>query len=1480
MTELSNLNNDLKRTEENARKASSSIELLRKELAELLSQYARGTAKGTGAGAGIPSIVQKLESGEQVAQRPRIGGGQYLSPAFRKDPRIQSLTQTLQNPLTSILAPMVDANAASIDAEVKKLSETAKTTTKKLEDAEKKLIEKEAARLRKIGEATLAAYERSINRSGAKQTTALEKEIAKARAIGEEEMLAYEQGKGMGKGIPRPIDVYSQDTAKKSLEESNAQLKQIEREATQKIKTSAKDLTKGFNQWAKERADYIDSIFAELEETAKADKYQQSLSRPATTTETQTLKERYPKAFELAESKGFTGSQQGFQVKAFEEASNGITRLKFAYRDLEGAVRTLDVTQNKFGQTLVDTQRRFRTLGDAIVRDTVEVFKWSIAVAVVYAPMQKLNELIKVAIQNQSELANIAVVLGQSQDKLNAIFEDAATVAAKTGESINGVLESYTLAYRATGRYVNENQRAAAASKLLSDSLILAKLSGMDHAAAIDTLVGALNQLNMPLTKGDELLNKWVAVTKVANVDLKTLAESFAITSASAESAGLSVDQLNGIIATLAEATTLSATEAGNAVRAIISGLSTDGARKELGKLGISVEDANGQLRNFMDVLTQIASLREAGVISQDEFKQLSAALGGQGARRGAQVEAVIVGLGKAQKFAEVSANATTEAYDALGIKIETVDTKITKLGNAFQVLAQSLGEKGGILDIFSQVLEIANSLVLAVSKITDSLGKVTPLLIGLGAVAGLTRGKKYPETQTPLVQGALKYDVIPWLAANSSLLTRGSMFGQVGGGVTQLEVTRQMQNALPTITAIFTKGIVPAMVVGSDILKKDIPGAGSALAGAAVGALLTAGNPVGIAIGTVAGQAFADSTFNRKVEFENFFASVIPGAGQPGAKPSKTEQEIITEDIFKAIGGGSLSRGKFQASSDAWFSNAVLGVSGFFGSTQGGTVTPETQAIANLQKLAEINDKRLTGVSKEEVQVLMDRLLKARMNEAPQGDVVKGITTPFSSEVAAMAEKNSKIISDLTKKYTDEQRDLLNKQQINNREFQSNIENAQSFGIRLTQVYAAMPPVFKSASEAYTFLMDTLGKASEGQNEYINQLVTRIADITNKIEDMRGKGIGGKEMADLVTEGLTTQRQLDQYITGVNKQQYLQTVKLPAIVSGEGLDKQESSLIEQLAKQKQSQYYNEIKAMFPKLTDQDIQDMIDTIEPWFLYLEDQYSKITGIDKQFWEEAKSTLEKAGTINTKSTPPGIQVYKDLTASQLNDALSQVPGLLAKIKAVIPDYQSEQTTFAAIVKDGITGPITTDLQLLSIILQEIADNTKKTVDGIYNLPANASFYVPFQGYAFGFQNKPTTPTTPGTSTTPPPTTPTTSTPGNVEPPLGTSPTTGRRYGGIGYFRGGGWGGYGDNSSKTPTATTSPTSQTSSLSRELATAIQNVNLSTKLTLNMTSTTQILVDGRLLASMIKQYLYEDLIRYEGTGGGGGGAGRVVAVV
>jgi len=436
--------------------------------------------------------------------------------------------------------------------------------------------------------------------------------------------------------------------------------------------------------------------------------------------------------------------EYGFSLKDLSsvqrEASTGMSRLQFrretqitppGMRDNVSAFESLNLAVTRSGDILEDNQRRFRSFFDGVTHDIVKAAEWAVAIAVVYAPLRKLDELIQEMVRNQILLAEIQIVTGQSADEVYKSFDRVAKVATATGESVEGTLESFKLAYIAAGNTRDEFLRAAVASDLLNDSLVLSKLSTLSEAEAMDILSAALKQLGRDLTEGDLLLDKWVAVSRQANVSIDTLATSFAIVSSASENVGLDIDQLNGIIASAAEVSNMSARETGNMIRAFISGYQTDTAAKELNKYGIAARDASGNLRGFMEVFTEIRALSDAGLISETQMARLSELLGG-GARRGAQLASFIRNLGRIDQITEVSKFAETgQALKALDIRMQTVDAVSNEMRVSFSRLAQSLGVEGGFLDVIISLTKAMTAFTNALTGIVKTLGTSTPIFAG-----------------------------------------------------------------------------------------------------------------------------------------------------------------------------------------------------------------------------------------------------------------------------------------------------------------------------------------------------------------------------------------------------------------------------------------------------------------------------------------------------------------------------------------------------------------------------------------------------------------------------------------------------------------------------------------------------------------------------------------------------------------------------
>ncbi|KKN38962.1 hypothetical protein LCGC14_0748060, partial [marine sediment metagenome] len=628
-----------------------------------------------------------------------------------------------------------------------------------------------------------------------------------------------------------------------------------------------------------------------------------------------------------------------------EDSARGITRWTAEVNKQGQVVRRATIITNRYGKEIRTTSRQLRSFGAGIARDIVEVTKWSIAIAIVYAPLKKLTDLMQEATQIEAKLADVQVALVNSTTSLEQVWQQSATVARELGVSVEGVVDGYVLATRATANILNPSERAASTVAVLRDSMLLAKLAGIDQAVAMDTLVGALRQLQQPLTQGGELLDKWVAVSKAANVSIGTLAESFAITATAAGNVGITIDKLNGIIAAVAEVTTLSATESGNAVRAFISGFQKDRSERELTRFGVSVRAVNGELRSFTEIIEDIVARREVGLISDRELAKLSEIIGG-GARRGPQVNAILENYGRVNELAAVSADANGDAAAALSIKMDTLQSAATNLNNAFTELARALGADAGFLDGAKDTAKVLTGVVDALTSVVQILGKATPAIIAFSvAFVALRHSARLQDLLGQnLAQFAGRIPIAGSFLQNQAINRGGAaglqpigsrlsgFFGKAGGGVGGAAI-----------------GLGAAALSGQPLggSPRDLRRTGSTIGAGILGTVMAGGNPIGGIIGSAIVQATYSNFIDKETDlvgvFTRIFTDAFSNAGDD-AGGGDSEIDRIAErekELFELLGTVDVF-GLFQVED---LGRLKAGIQAALGEHD---LTPDEEAISN----------------------------------------------------------------------------------------------------------------------------------------------------------------------------------------------------------------------------------------------------------------------------------------------------------------------------------------------------------------------------------------------------------------------------------------------------------------------------------------------------------------------------------------------------
>jgi TP901 family phage tail tape measure protein len=1043
-------------------------------------------------------------------------------------------------------------------------------------------------------------------------------------------------------------------------------------------------------------------------------------------------------------------------TKVTTEWSNGIQKVVTQYKNADGAIYQLNQTLNRHGDVLNDTQRRFRTFGDAIVRDIVEVTKWSIAVGVVYGPMRKLNELVQISIDNQSKLADIIIASGKAQEDANQVFTDAADIADKTGESLNGVIEGYALAYRATGNIKDETERTVMANKLLTDSLVLAKLAGLNQAEALDTLTASLRQTGQGLDQGGNLLDKWVKTTKSANVDLSTLAHGFAIVGDAAESAGITTDQLNGILATVAETGVGSATEVANATRALISGFQSDQAQKVLSQYGISVKTATGEMRPFLEIMQELSDLKIGKVLSDSDMSKITLALGG-GTRRQAAYSAFIENFGRIGEVAKESSKAAGDAESAMAIKLDTVKTSVTQLGNAFQRLAQDLGTKGGILDVI-QVINLALAgLVKGLGSVVGALGKAGPMLAIIGAIGLYNKAKG----------GGLKLDQD--LFGNTLARVFPSMSqpsGQYRGiGNTTEEMTRGValqqrlgagiKNNWGLIGGIGMSAFSGIQTGASGDLTKGAAEFGVGAAGALVGNLILPG--VGGIVGSALGTAIADGIVAgmryKGPEITDIFRESFVTPSYEG-EVTPEQKNVNLEAARKiAIKGAYGSESKMWWGEKSIFRGPVDWMEQLPGPESNFTRNIKPEEVSKYLSTLGDKSKQLVMQKPDEYQKLIAiyvRTLIETGNNAALEEFKKLFRDPVNIDVAAKMDESSKLfveeygtrLTDIAATQTKKILEQLSKGEITSSQANTAMVNLGGLTAKAANWLPALGGRLGGTTESQ---MDLVGNVTaNGPEELQNQVTVwiqtaetmkqRLAEANDSLTKLGDNpffsGLIGKftAIADANKDWNLYLDLAASLLKEINKEieisrQGAQTVDFSKY------SYTDAQSYEAAARKKYQQQL--IAQRDVSQTDDFTQTTVDAKmnDKVMVLVKDMFGNLTpletltGVVPLLSSMDEELIKQTGIMVKEGLPFNPM---DTTTAQWNTAMGQYPAFLQKL--VGAGYKPDTEEQIVKLSDSDIFRTNVDMKIMQYLLGQIADNTKKQLEGVYNMPEGASFWFP--------------------------------------------------------------------------------------------------------------------------------------------------------
>ncbi|MCC8038312.1 MAG: phage tail tape measure protein [Bacteroidales bacterium] len=334
-----------------------------------------------------------------------------------------------------------------------------------------------------------------------------------------------------------------------------------------------------------------------------------------------------------------------------------------------------------------------------------------------------LKNLVSGAIETgmafDSSMSQVAATMGVTVDEIQELRDFAQEMGSTTAFSATEAADA--LNYMALAGY-----DANTSMEMLPNVLNLAAAGGMELAAASDMVTDTQTALGLSLEETNALVDQMAKTASSSNTSVSQLGDALLTVGGTAKELPGGINEMNAVLGVLAD-NGIKGSEAGTHLRNMILSLEapTDTAAAALNDLGVSVFDAQGDMRSLQDIMSELN-------VSMEDMTA------------GEKTEIISTIFNKTDIASVNALLATTEErWDELGTAIED------STGAAQQMADTQLDNLSGDVTILKSAwegLQIALS-DLASGTMRDIVQQVTELVGGLtGLINGTVSAAEFTE--------------------------------------------------------------------------------------------------------------------------------------------------------------------------------------------------------------------------------------------------------------------------------------------------------------------------------------------------------------------------------------------------------------------------------------------------------------------------------------------------------------------------------------------------------------------------------------------------------------------------------------------------------------------------------------------------------------------------------------------------------------
>ena len=368
--------------------------------------------------------------------------------------------------------------------------------------------------------------------------------------------------------------------------------------------------------------------------------------------------------------------------------------------------------------------------------------RWKISSSVINSFTGSIQQAYGYIKHLDSSLNDIRIVTGKSADEMERFAKSANKAAKALGASTTEYTEA-SLIYYQQGLSDEEVQARA------ETTLKAANVTGQSGSAVSEELTAVWNGYKITAEETELAVDKLAAVAATTAADLEELSVGMSKVASAANNMGVDIDQLNAQIATIVSVTRQAPESVGTALKTIYArmadlklgdtdedGLKLGDVSSSLEKVGISVLDTSGDLRDMGAVIEEVAGKWNTWTKAQQAAIAQSLA----GKRQYNNLVSLFDNWGMYEKALETSRNSMGTLQKQQDIYMQSTEAHLQVLQTQWEDLYDSLLDTTTLNKLIDALTEIVSLF----TSLTDAVGGMKGVFLGLTTVVTKLFNKQF----------------------------------------------------------------------------------------------------------------------------------------------------------------------------------------------------------------------------------------------------------------------------------------------------------------------------------------------------------------------------------------------------------------------------------------------------------------------------------------------------------------------------------------------------------------------------------------------------------------------------------------------------------------------------------------------------------------------------------------------------------------